>query len=171
MEQLELTIHDPVDTLEKARTSLLRDINQGTVCPCCDRYAKIYKRKLTSSMAYALILIYGYFKLANPTQWLHVEDHLKRIPGIPSSIRGDFAKLVHWGLLEASGENGYYRITDWGRVFVEGEHFAARYVFIYNGVIMKFSEEETTIQEALGDRFSYAELMKGNDQTQSGGRI
>jgi hypothetical protein len=42
-------------TLEEAQTEFYDDLIEGTTCPCCDRWAKVYKRSINSSMAKGLI--------------------------------------------------------------------------------------------------------------------
>jgi len=92
---------------------------------------------------------------------------LKNIPDIPSSIRGDVAKLRHWDLIvseidvkgDGPGRVGFYGITYKGVDFVKGGEEIPRHVLIYNNQVRGFSEEYTNIKKALSDRFSYDELM------------
>lgn len=156
-------------TLEEARAFVQKHLANGAKCPCCGQFAKLYKRKLNSTMAYALVLIYRHFK-ANPQHtWIHVASFLVNAKRDSSIAGGDVVKLRHWGLLErGEGERddgservGRYRITELGRSFVEGKISVSRYAYLFNQMLMRLSDDMTTIQQALGDRFSYAELMKG----------
>lgn len=142
-------------------------ITEGAHCPTCAQYAKIYDhRNLTGAMAYALILIARY-KRQEGDDFCHVENYLKSLPGIPASIRGDFSKLRHWGLIESkkglrddgSPRNGYYRITDKGLEFVRGEIMVQKYLVLYNKELLGTKGDWITIQDALGKNFNYSELM------------
>jgi hypothetical protein len=81
---------------------------------------------------------------------------------------GDVSKLRYWDLLEAqkgrredgSDRVGFYRITDLGRKFVENKAAVPRYAYVYNQLLLRMSDEMTTIEEALGDRFDYGRLMR-----------
>ena len=151
--------------LSDLRHDVLSKKHTGTTCPCCGRYVKLYKRKLTSSMVKALILIYKYFKL-NPESWLHVENYLKD-QKISAAVRGDFPKLRYWGLLEkqidkrddGSGRVGYYKITQKGIDFVKGKVEVPRFAYIYNQKVEQFDKEQTDVKKALGDKFDYEELI------------
>lgn len=67
-------------TLEQAK-QLLRDavkIGEAIECPCCKQMVKIYKRKLNSGMAKALLLIY---KISNPLDfnYIHVQNEFNKL--------------------------------------------------------------------------------------------
>ena len=157
-------------TVSEAKDELFKELAEGKHlrCPVCEQSCKRYKRKITSAMAVALIHIYRYYRKHAPDDWLHVEEYLKGIQGLPASIRGDFPKLRYWSLIEAcEGERpdgskrvGYYRITKYGNAFVEGIISVQKHAYIYNNKLLMFSPDKTTIQEALGEKFDYTELMK-----------
>lgn len=139
----------------------------GVICPCCDRYGKIYSRLLSSSMAYALILIYKAFRTR--TDWLHVPEYLTEMAVTGATTRGgDYAKLVFWGLLEpktdevradGSPRTGFFKITDRGRQFVDGKLRVVNHAVTYGGRLIRFEGPEIDIYAALKNRFNYAELM------------
>jgi len=155
-------------TLEEAKKWLRERFEDGAECPCCKQYVKLYKRKLNSSMAYALVAIYKYFN-ANPNdEWLHVPSYLSRIMSSATIRGGDWSKLRYWKLIEAqkairddgSERVGNYRITDEGKKFVQGLIRVPKHVYLYNQQPVKRRDEETTsIQDALGQDFNYNELM------------
>lgn len=152
-----------MNTVKEAKEYLRRNFEKGARCPCCGQNVKLYKRKLTSAMAYALILI----KKSGHKGFFHVENYLKD-QDCPSSIRGDFAKLSLFGLIErhvgkredGSNRNGHFRITDAGMDFVSGKMSVKSHVHIYNNIVMGFSDTTITIREALGKKFDYQELMR-----------
>jgi len=153
-------------SLARAREILFDGYEDGSRCLLCNQYVKLYKRKLTSAMAYALILL-DKKNRREPNRWVHMEDYLKSLPGIPSSIRGDFAKLRFWGLIvQQQGERedksdrvGMYKITEKGIDFVHNRIKVSKQVFIYNNDVKGFSPGEINIRESLGQKFRYDELM------------
>lgn len=173
-------------TLQEAQT-ILRDrlhdkLDEGDHCPTCMQWAKRYRRPLTSAMAYGLVLVareqqrnskdpyrhtFTQHGMDIKGEWLHVENFLKNYPSIPASLRGDFAKLRHWGLVEqawgkrpdGSTRNGYYRVTDLGFAFVGGRVSVASHAVLYNGECQGLTGEPITIKQALGKEFDYDEIM------------
>jgi hypothetical protein len=153
------------DTLEEARKMIAAQRTQpgGVDCPCCGQLVKIYKRKLNSSMARALMLIYQYFQRPDAEEWLHVPSLLAE----NDQNRSDEAKLQHWGLItqmqgkraDGSKRVGYYKMTDHGKQFVLGEVRVPQHALLFNQKFFGFSFETTNIYEALGDKFNYDELM------------
>ncbi|MBT8453898.1 MAG: hypothetical protein KJO40_18195 [Deltaproteobacteria bacterium] len=156
----------PQMTLEQAKDWLRGRFENGAKCPCCGQDVKLYKRKLNSTMARALILIYRYFQRPNAEEWLHVPSYLNWTQAL-----GDVAKLHWWGVIEEKPEvrndgsprAGYYRITELGKAFVRNEASVIKYVYLYNKRAIRRKNPDlsrTTIVEALGDKFNYAELMQ-----------
>ena len=136
--------------------------DEGYHCPCCKQFVKRYTRKLGSSMAAVLILLYRNEQYG----FLHIENWLKQI-GKPE-LRADFHKLILWGLLEKkdgerldkSPRNGFYKITGRGIAFASGNFVVREKVKIFNNQFEGFEGEIINIKKALGNRFSYEELME-----------
>ncbi len=155
--------------IEAAKAFVQQNLRDGVTCPACGQFCKVYKRKLNSTMALALVLIYQFFKKNPRADWLHVAAFLVKVKRDSSIAGGDVVKLRYWGLLvRAPGERddgsdrvGRYQITEVGKQFVEGRIAVPRYVYLYNQLLLRLSEEMTTMREALGDKFNYDELMKG----------
>ena len=153
-------------TIQQAKEELRGAWREGIDCPCCGQFVKLYRRKVTSSMARGLISVYHYFERPNAEEWLHVPGFLKS-----STLCGDFSKLRHWELVElqpfqeredGSKRAGYYRITEVGREYVRGEILIDKYRYEYNGQVRKVTDADTTqasIKDALGSKFDYRELM------------
>lgn len=149
-------------TLEEVRKHIAERVADGVQCPACSRFAKRYKRKLNSSMAAALIGFYRH--VAGLSEWVHIPKETQI-----SRLGGDWAKLSYWGLIETrvdqeredNGPNsGFWRITDKGISFVRGEISVPTHVLTYDAAMLGFDDSEmTTIQEALGKKFDYNELM------------
>jgi hypothetical protein len=150
------------DSLSGARAWVQSNLHTGVSCPCCGQLCKVYKRKLNATMTRALILIYHWFQAHPQKKWLHVPDFLVKVKADSTIAGGDVSKLRYWDLLEArQGERsaGFYRITDLGCKFVENKAAVPCYAYIYNQLLLRMSDDVTTIDQALGDRFDYKELM------------
>lgn len=148
-------------------TTPLSDVKQfieinrrkGVHCPCCHQFVKEYRRKLNSNMAAALVYIYRYFESAGAEDWLHIPSYLN---DKKANATNEAALLRHWKLIESSPEldEGYYRLTELGIDFVAGAATVPRHVVILDKQVLGFSQEQTSLQEALNDRFDLNELMK-----------
>ncbi|HYX22474.1 MAG TPA: hypothetical protein VFA98_16640 [Thermoanaerobaculia bacterium] len=161
---------DPSETtLKEAQEWLLQGVRKGVICPCCTQHAKVYSRTITNTMAYALILIERFFRRAN--EWLHVPSYLNDLgldPKLAASIRGDWTKLRHWGLIEekpevrddGSNRAGFYKITQRGVDFVHDRIQVRKFIYLYGSRVLDRPCDETiSIGDALGEKFHYRELM------------
>lgn len=141
-----------------------QDIKTGYKCQCCGQFVKEYHRKINSSMALVIFLMYKHDK----KDFFHVEKWLKSI-GKPE-LRADYHKLRFWGLIEAkvgeredgSKRNGFYKITGRGIMFAEGKLTVPEKAVLLNNVFQRFEGGEIKIKEAMGNRFNYDELMNGH---------
>lgn len=136
---------------------------EGLTCPCCDQFCKVYRRKLNSSMARYLIEIVKEFQATGT--WVNV-------PGLhvykSESQRGDYAYLTHWGFIEQKRnendptrkESGLWRPTESGVAFVFRRVLAPRHVYLYDNELLKVSDETIDIEDSLGVKFDYSELMQ-----------
>ena len=146
------------ETLEQARVRTQAAVQEGIICPCCDRFAKQYRRALHSEMGQFLIMLYRADN--NGTEWVHIRDIL----GGGGKAATDASYLVYYQLLERRGDNesaGWYKTTDLGRSFVEGKQMARSHFFVYGGECKGFDGEYVTIHDVLGVQFKYADLMAG----------
>lgn len=161
MQVLEQTISQAKAAFfEKAR-------REGAKCPCCGCFGKVYKRKIHSGMAAILVLLYR-FQSRGYTHVLTLVNATTS-PAVAAAIGGgDFAKLRYWGLIEEELKvgtrgkkkgSGLWRITGLGARFVEGGNTVSRYAWVYNNGFLGFHGEQISIYDALGDKFSYGELM------------
>lgn len=147
-------------SLYEAREWLEERLEEGASCPCCNQFAKIYKRKIHSTMARDLIRLYRVARM----DWAHVSTAISReVRGIHL---GDFAKLSYWGLVEEEavlrddgGRAGWWRVTETGRAYVYGMLKVPKYALVYDGDCLRLDGPEVRIHDALGDRFDYKELM------------
>lgn len=167
-----MTIHHPVfdrvrvaPEVEAARQKTMREAENapaGALCPCCGQVCKVYKRHINSPMARFLIwLVRSYEELP---RWIH----LKQFPMIQNRRGGgDYGKLVHWGLIEQKPNHdepdkrtsGEWRPTPKGIEFVHRRISVPDAVFLYDNIRQGFSDIKIDIDFALGQEFSYQELM------------
>jgi hypothetical protein len=166
--------HQPHASLEDAKKWLRVRFGKGATCPCCNQFVKLYKRAFSKSMAYVLLLIARYYHRVGvkSDEWLHVPSYIAEVavgnPRRAAAVRGDWAKLKFWGLIEEKPETradgsprvGYWRLTQLGRQFINREVKVASHVYIYNGEPLQRSvDEQITIDDALTTEFSYVEIM------------
>jgi hypothetical protein len=164
--QLQLGIPDATadsKSLAQARAEVAqkRWSTSGTRCPCCGQLAKVYRRKINSSMAADLIAMYRAFG----REWGYLPDLRKR-----SSLKGnrEESKLRYWGLVEETddrredgGHAGWWRVTELGELFVTRRATVSKYVRVYDAEALSFDGPNVDITSALGSEFRYDELMRG----------
>lgn len=147
-------------TLADAREWLLQHVDEGTKCPCCTQMAKVYRRKINSGMARALIALYrtsrkdphAHYHLASLARWTH-----------------EGGQLAWWGLItqddarrDDGGQSGWWRITPLGEKFVRQQVLVGKYMRIYDGRPLGLGHGGgVSIKDALGKKFNYADLMAG----------
>lgn len=146
-------------SLDEARAWLRERVDAGETCPCCTQFAKVYRRKLSASIARVLIAMWN----NAGSEWVH-------LPAIRS--RGQDEVLArHWELIEAmpdvtrddgSSRVGWWRLTPRGTDFVHNHSRVPKYARIYNNRLLGYDGTETvSIIDALGTRFNYTDLMAG----------
>ena len=142
-------------TLAEAKQYLRDNFKTGTECPCCGKYVKAYKRKLNAGMARALIIIY---KLTKDGNSVHVQSEFTKL-GLRATTM-DYAYLEKWSLIEQSGSNGYWKITQRGKEFVEDDIDLPEYALVYNGNVYKWADNLVNIETALTEEFDLDEIIK-----------
>lgn len=148
-------------TVEEARKEmddLLLD-GESVICPVCDQHAKIYKRRVNSSMARGLISMF----LAFGTDFGYLQD-VRRQHG--ESDNREESKLRFWELVEEDprrrddgGRAGYWRVTDKGVAWLDREITIPKYVLLYNNEMIDYRDPQVTIDDCLGKNFRLDELM------------
>lgn len=147
-------------TLAAAREQWFnRTIKQdGGHCPCCDRFGKMYRRRMNRTMAASLI-------------WLqNAGDGWIDVPKLAPKwvVRtNQLSTLKWWGLIERMPADptgkvkhtGLWRVTDAGSLFAMGITTAPAWVLTYNDEPIEFSTEQISIEDALGTGFDYRDVM------------
>lgn len=170
-QQLHLYARSALDDARAQTLAAARD--GGCVCPCCGRFVKVYRRRLHAEMARFMIRLYrldrfGPGDYLGVAGWHSTREVLGDRGGNKAST--DATYLTHWGLIERSdGENaagapaGMLRLTPHGVAFVERRATASSHVALLNNELLprpsRSPEREIGIEEALGRRFSYDDLM------------
>lgn len=138
-------------TLGDAKEWLRRRVEDGAKCPLCDQFSKVYKRKINSGMARALISMYRQCG----TEWFH-------LPSVRTWTSRDEAALAYFGLIEQAGvgfAQGTWRVTPLGELFAKGQVRVHKYARVYDGRLLGLQGDLVDIKDALGDKFDYEELM------------
>ena len=153
--------HNPYPGLDEVREEVMEGARSkdGIVCPVCNKFSKVYKRKLSSGMSRYLIAIVNNFD----GNWVTVPNLDIYKSGVQ---RGDYAYLHHWDLIEekpnedsSKKNSGIWRPTERGIHFVHREIKVPTHVYLYNNTVQGFTEEQIGIVGALGEKFDYEELM------------
>jgi hypothetical protein len=155
--------------LKDARDLFFKEIETpaGTTCPCCDRYAKLYKRKLNTGMVRTLVWLYMRNAKFGAYAWIDVPRTAPR----RTLNSAETGKLAHWGLAEnkpneddpSKKHTGFWRITRRGRRFVQGRIRIPSHVYLYDNERWGMTTEtKVNIEDALGEPFDYQELMEAS---------
>ena len=143
-------------TLGEAREKLRKMAEEGTTCPLCTQNVKVWRRKIHASMAVLLIRMWR----AAQGDWVY-------LPDLPQKSR-DGAGLAYWGLIveatekrEDGGRAGWWKITPPGVNWVLARATVPKYARVYDGRMLNLLGEPVTIQDALGTKFNYRDLMEG----------
>lgn len=128
-------------------------------CPVCDAKCKMYKRKLNAGMVRSLLAIRRKLREGNGEDgWLHVSKAF--LEDKENAVAGEYSKLRFWNLLEEKSSNsGWWRLTEFGEQFVQGNVSVPKHAYIYHNELWGVGEELTDIIEAAEDKFDYHELM------------
>jgi len=160
--ELRPELPDPCDhTLQEAQEEFVGRLPDGTTCPCCGRWGKVYGRALNYKMAAGLRWIV-YTWEQNDAQWIDVPN-----TGPRWLLRSNqHPTLRWWDLLERKPNTeddtrkhtGFYRPTEEGLQFVNGMIRVPKKVFTFDDNVIAVSKEEIDIWEVAG-YFDYEEVM------------
>jgi hypothetical protein len=158
------------DTIEDAQAYIAENAQKGVKCPCCGLMQKEYHYTINSGQAKALIVIFRLTNQLRPEDgWMHILREFGQHTKLnPQSL--SFHRLKLWGLIEQQPTNddpakktsGFWRITPLGKQFVTAKATVKRGVYVLNGEITHYDEEDVDIRGALSEKFSYEQLMGYN---------
>ncbi len=125
---------------------------KGGPCECCGQTVKVYRRSIYKHMARCLIwLVTRYAE--NGQEWIHLQEG-------PVFRGGDNTKLVYWGLMipHPTVDENLYKPTQLGVDFVVNGATVPRYAYVYDGLVLGFSQEHRGIAQCLRGGFNKDEL-------------
>lgn len=134
--------------LREARQWLAKQFREGegVCCPACGQRVQRYSRQIYNTMVQGLKFI-----AENPGT---KSNKILRFQG-----GGDYAKLIHWGLLEKRDSDGSWQITPKGREFLRGNIMVPKYVYIYNSTVFGRSEEHVNVYQCADKGFVFEETL------------
>jgi len=148
---------DDSATLGEARAYIAEHKDDGVTCPACDQFAKTYWRRISSTLARALITLHRH---GGATQFIHTSV----LPGDTHEM----SQASWWGLVvdeggtrADGGRRGHWKLTALGEAFVNRETTIPTFAVIYNGECTQLTGPPTGISSCLGKSFNYTELMEG----------
>jgi len=134
----------------------------GAICPLCRQHAQVYKWSLYSTAAHALILFLRLGARKTPI-------HTSRIKDLGHRGQGDINRLRLWGFAVEErvrrpddGRAGFWWITSKGEDFAQMRMTVPKHVWVYATRVLRHEGDPITIEDALGTKFNYRELMDGN---------
>jgi len=153
MSQLEMFDNEG-EWLKKLRTNWGTAIEaDGGFCPCCGKWGKVYKVKLSQHLA--LCLRWMYLR-GDDDGWVDVQNSAPRWM-LKSKT---YPLLQHWKFLEPkSRRSGVWRITPEGTDFVRGLITAPSAVHIYDNSIWGYEDEDTSFRGCFDKHFDFDEMM------------
>lgn len=128
---------------------------KGGQCPCCEKFGKVYKMKMSQHLALCLrwIFIHG-----DADGWVDVQNSAPRWMMKSKT----YPLLEHWNLIESKGHrSGVWKVTSRGIEFVHGYRTVPVAVHIYDNRIWGFEKSETDFKSCFGKHFDFEEMMEG----------
>ena len=144
-------------SIAEAKQYLRNNYKKGTVCPCCNKYVKAYKRKLNSGIARSLIIMYKLEAFWFDNKYIHVQNEFAKLKLRATTM--DYAYAEKWGLIVDGDEIGTWTLTKKGVDFVANKTFLPSYCLVYNGNVYSWSEDLINIETSLTDNYDYQDMM------------
>ena len=165
-------------TLAQARDFVRTNRDQGVDCPCCTRFVKVYARTLNATTVRSLCWIvrahagdlvdtgFGDKRVIPKVNgnWVDVPEFA------PAWVvrTNQHASLKWWHLAEPgpndvdkdTRDSGLWRPTRLGVDFAHGRVQVPRKVFTFLGNVLGYGEEMGDLMDALGESFSFREVME-----------
>lgn len=142
-------------TVSEAIASIVKNVESGSVCPCCGQFAKAYKRRIRGNHTRFLVDVARLATAEDP--WVHYKKCF--------FAGRDYAYLRHFGLAETREREGLWKITPEGARFLMGEEGAGvpEWILVFNNEVVVRAEKIISARDCLAQGgFDYDELMYGS---------
>jgi hypothetical protein len=125
----------------------------GAFCPCCGKWGKVYKIKLSQHLALCL----RWISISTDEEgWVDVQNKAPRWM-LKSKT---YPLLEHWGLIESQAKrSGVWRATPMGHEFIGGAIAMPSAVHIYDNKVWGFEAQEVSFRGCFGKHFDFDEMM------------
>lgn len=127
---------------------------KGGHCPCCGKWGKVNKYKLSQALALALkwIVDHGHPQ----TGWVDVQNKAPRWM-LKSKT---YPLLAHWNLIESGGKrSGVWKANAAGVAFASGLGSIPSAVYTYDNTVWAYDKEQTSFRGCFGRHFDFDEMM------------
>lgn len=148
-------------TLQDVKQYLNNNYKDGCYCPACNQRVQLYKRKLSSTMAFCLIKFVLYTRKHG--------NHFKKYSdilddqNITPTQRADWQKLAYFRLIQPNpDQSAEYKVTSNGFDFVHGNILMPQYANVMNKKVYGYAMQQITIKQALSTKFNLDDLLNGN---------
>lgn len=128
-------------------------------CPCCGRYAQVYRRTIHKNL---IVFMFAMRQAQKDAEgYVDVPDLLRRF-----RAARDFCILKYWELIEQRPNHdekirtsGKYRLTLTGELFLEGRLRLPKFALVFDDKAIGFSSELVGLKDIAGEQFDYSELV------------
>ena len=147
--------------LAKAREYVEKRLDDGVHCPCCGKYTRRYKRKFNATMARSLFWLVSAYR--SESTWIDVPKNAPRW-----LVRSNQLPTIRWWNLAQRPKDtndpdlkhsGLWKPTKQGIDFVDLRLKVFNTAVTYDGNVEKLTGTLVSIEDTLGTKFSYAEMM------------
>lgn len=161
----DLRLDPQTTTIVQAQAGMSEAVKGGAsvTCPCCKQVVEVDDHVISPAMAKVLIILYRHFK--NNHDWVNVPEYLAEMTKLGAEVRrSDWVKLRQWATLieDKPGSKGALsRLSEVGCKVVLGEAPIHKTARTYNGRVVGYGDETTSLREILGDG-DYDRTMAGD---------
>lgn len=150
-DEAEATTPVATTTVEHAKLFLRAHMGEGTDCPVCGRFTRMYRRNISGHMAKGLLAQYQ----AAGTQVVDTR-------GVwPASTTGgpNVSLLRFWHLIEPGEEARTWRVTDLGANWIAGRATVLSHALIFDNRCFGIEGEPVRFADVVGEPFDLDKLM------------
>lgn len=146
---------DATTEVSEVRVPLGAHSKEGSDCPHCGQYMRVYVRKLNRNMMLFLRSL-----ARKPGEWVSFREC--------EFTSRDYPYVSFWGLAVTRVDandgtkraSGFWKITQKGLDFLAARLAVPSHVHVYNNKVVGWSDTVTTASQAYGEDFDYSELME-----------